>query len=329
AIVLVVLGHAKGIPHAFTILVYSFHVPLFFFLSGWVGAAYGSPRSAAATWSKLVRTLLVPYVCFFLLGYAYWLMTRGIGEKAARWGDRPWWEPLVGLVRGSGPDLYVQPALWFLPALFVTTLAFFYLRRLLAPAWLALAAGVAAWLWILGFPPLQQRLPFALDVLPVSLFFFAAGALLAGRDRLLPTSARGNLIALAVLALPWLVIAWRNDRVDVNLLVFGHSPAAFFAAALLGTLMALCAGRLIQHLPGVQWIGRNTLLILCTHLLVFFVLSGVMALAGGFGPGGPGAGWAVFVLAAALAASVPLRWILMRWAPWALGARAVPRTASA
>ncbi|HBK46223.1 MAG TPA: polysaccharide biosynthesis protein GumF [Xanthomonadaceae bacterium] len=327
AIVLVVLGHAKGIPQAFTILVYSFHVPLFFFLSGWVGAAYGSARPGAQAWLKLVRTLLVPYLCFFALGYAYWLLTRNIGEKAARWGSHPWWEPLYGLVSGIGPELYVQPALWFLPALFVTTLAYLYLRRLMSPGWMALLAGVVSLAWIGWFPALNVRLPFALDVLPVSLFFFAAGALGARAGWLLPRTPAGNAIALAVLMLPWLVIAWRNGRIDINMLVFGQSHLAFYIAALLGTAMSLCAARLLQHLGWVQWIGRNTLLILCTHLLVFFVLSGAMALVGGFGPAGPGPVWALFVSVFALLASVPMRWVLMRWAPWSLGARASPRGA--
>lgn len=325
AIVLVVLGHAKGIPHAFAVLVYSFHVPLFFFLSGWVGAAHGSARADAATLRKLARTLLVPYVFFFLLGYVYWLLTRNIGEKALRWGDHPWWEPLQGLASGIGPQLYVQPALWFLPALFVTTLAWLWLRQRVSPGWMLLLAVIVATAWIAWFPALDLRLPFALDVLPVSLCFFAAGALCSAAPWLLPRSSPGNMVALALLALPWLALAWHNGRVDVNMLRFGQSPLLFFVTALLGIFMAMCAARLLQPLAWVQWLGRNTLLVLCTHMLVFFVLSGVASLAGGFGQAGPGPGWALFVSAFALLACVPMRWLLMRWAPWALGAGAVRR----
>lgn len=327
AIVLVVLGHAKGIPQAFTILVYSFHVPLFFFLSGWVGEVHGSMRAGRAAWKKLARTLLVPYVCFFALGYLYWLLTRNIGEKAARWGERPWWEPLHGLVSGIGPELYVQPALWFLPALFVTTLAWLYLRRRVAPGWLVLASGVLSWLWVGWFPAQAVRLPFALDVLPVALFFFAGGALCSRAGWLLPRTGMGNAVALVVLALPWLVLAWGNGRVDINQMEFGRSGSVFHLAAMLGTAMALCAAQRVMHLRWVQWIGRNTLLVLCTHLLVFFVLSGVASLLGGFGPAGPGPAWALFVSVVALLACVPLRALLMRWAPWSLGVRAATAVA--
>jgi acyltransferase len=126
-----------------------------------------------------------------------------------------------------------------------------------------------------------------------------------------------------VLGLPWLVLAWRNGRVDINQLEFGYSRIAFLVASMLGTAMALCAVQLFKHLRWVQWIGRNTLLVLCTHLLVFFVLSGVASLLGGFGPTGPGVVWALFVSIVALLACVPIRAVLMRWAPWSLGVRPV------
>jgi len=318
AIILVVLGHAKGIPQAFTILAYSFHVPLFFFLSGWfVERRRIAGMSDEAT--RLARTLLLPYLAFFALAYAYWLLTRNIGEKAARWGERPWWEPLRGLLDGIGPDLYVHPAIWFLVALFTTSLLYRALRRVLPLAWLAPLSLLAAWCWIAFFPALDLRLPWALDIAPVSLFFMAAGAL-AARARVLPATLPVNLLLAAMLAPVWVWIAMHNGRVDINQLRFGASPAMFFAAGLAGIALTLALSRLVQDWTPLQWLGRNTLLILCTHILVFFVLSGIVSLAG-FGGARPGLGWALIVSLIALLSSVPLRWVFARWAPWAIGQR--------
>ncbi len=157
----------------------------------------------------------------------------------------------------------------------------------------------------------------------MSLCFYALGALLIYVSPRLPTSLAGSALATVVLALAVAWLAEANGRIDVNMLEFGHNHALFLVSALLGALMVICAARLVQSWAWLQWIGRNTLLILCTHMLVFFVLSGVAALAGGFGSARPGLGWAVFVTLFALAACVPLRWILMRFAPWTLGARRV------
>lgn len=157
----------------------------------------------------------------------------------------------------------------------------------------------------------------------MSLCFYALGALLIHVSARLPSSLPVSALATVLLALPVAWLADRNGRIDVNMLEFGRNHAGFVVSAVLGSLMVICAARLVQGWAWIQWIGRNTLLILCTHMLVFFVLSGVAALAGGFAASRPGLGWAVFVTVFALLACVPLRWLLMRFAPWTLGARPV------
>jgi acyltransferase len=323
AIVLVVLAHAKGVPALFSVLAYSFHVPLFFFLSGWVLEAHGGVRSYLQSLSRLARTLLVPYLCFFLLGYGYWLLSRHVGEKALRWGNQPWWEPWEGLFTGIGPRLYVHPAIWFLVAMFVTVAVYLAVRRWCSARAIAPLAFIAAWLWIGFFPSQGIRLPMALDILPVSLFFFAVGAVSSAS---FPATVPSRAIRIAVIMLvgllpPWAWLALANGRVDINQLQFGLSEPAFFAASLSGIAIALCLARLLQRIGPLRWMGRNTLLILCTHILVFFVLSGVASLAGWFPGGRPGPAWALLVTAMALAASVPLKAIFMAYAPWMIGAR--------
>jgi acyltransferase len=328
AIALVVLGHAKGIPREFTVLVYSFHVPLFFLLSGWLSHRRNA-QTAAQALPTLGRTLLMPYAFFFFVAYAYWLLTRQIGEKALRWGQVPWWDPLGGLLTGIGPQLYVHPALWFLPALFTTALAYFFLGKKLRPLTIAILALLPALLWIAFFPGLGLRLPFSLDVLPIALFFYACGAL-AGRTLPLPGSILAGSVLAAVLLVPWLWLAWSNGRVDINQLRFGASAWKFILASLLGTSIVLSISPLAARSGILRWMGRNTLLILCTHMLVFFVLSGIASVLGFFAAGGkPGLAWALGVSAVSIALCVPLRWLFMRYAPWALGQRGASVQATA
>lgn len=328
AIALVVLGHAKGIPTGFTILVYSFHVPLFFLLSGWLSHRRNA-QTAAQALATLVRTLLVPYAFFFFVAYGYWLITRHIGEKALRWGQMPWWDPLGGLLTGIGPQLYVHPALWFLPALFMTALAYFFLGKRLRPWTTAVLMLPLTMLWIMTFPAAELRLPFALDVLPVALFFYACGVL-AGRAVALPQSALKGCALAVLMLVPWLWLAWSNGRVDINQLRFGTSAWKFILAALLGTSVVLLASPLAARSAVLRWMGRNTLLILCTHILVFFVLSGVAAVLGLFPAGSkPGLAWALCISVISIALCVPLRILFMRYAPWALGQRGATAQATA
>ena len=321
AIILVALGHASGMPPAYKLFAYSFHVPLFFVLSGWVGERFGRRAFGRKTVGKLARTLLIPYVSFFLVAYGYWILSAVLNGTSQSWAGHPWWHPFVGLLWANGSSLYVLPALWFLPALFVATVVYLALREDLSAAVLAVCSLLVVWAWTRWFPGLRLRLPFALDVLPVALFFIAVGAWLsrfAERVRALPAVVW--VVAFPVLAFAWGGVAAMNGQVDVNNLQFGKSSLLVLIASLLGTAMTLCIAYFMQGWRWLRWIGANTLLILGTHTLVFLVVTSVVVRTGVIDRkliGTPV--WALALCAFAIAACIPMRAVLVRAAPWMLG----------
>ena len=277
-------------------------------------------RPVAQALATLGRTLLVPYAFFFFVAYGYWLTTRHIGEKALRWGQVPWWEPLGGLLTGIGPQLYVHPALWFLPALFTTALTYFFLGKKLQPSTVAVLALPVA---MSGSRSSRQqgcgcRSPWT--CCPSRCSSMHAARWRGARFRCRVDAVGGALAAM--LLIPWLWLAWGNGRVDINQLRFGASAWKFILASLLGTSIVLFISPLAARSGPLRWMGRNTLLILCTHILVFFVLSGVASVLGLFEAGNkPGLAWALGVSAVSIVLCVPLRWLFIRYAPWALGQR--------
>ncbi|WAT15945.1 acyltransferase family protein [Xanthomonas fragariae] len=321
AIVLVVLGHASGMPLAYKLFAYSFHVPLFFVLSGWVGERFGRRALNVATLAKLGRTLLVPYLAFFLVAYALWVLTALADKPAPHAQARPWWDPFWGLLWANGSSLYVLPALWFLPALAATTLAYIALRERLNTTVVAALSLPLALAWASWFPSLHLRLPFVLDVLPVALFFIAVGGWLSRfADALRSFGLLAWALALPVISAAWWLLAGLNGQVDVNNLQFGHSAALFLLVSLLGTAMTLCVAYFIRRWRWVQWIGTNTLLILCTHTMVFLVVTSVVARTGVIARSTIGTpAWAMGLCMFAIAACVPMRAVLVRAAPWMLG----------
>ena len=106
AIILVALGHASGMPPAYKLFAYSFHVPLFFVLSGWVGERFGRRAFGRKTVGKLARTLLIPYVSFFLVAYGYWILSAVLNGTSQSWAGHPWWHPFVGLLWANGSSLW-------------------------------------------------------------------------------------------------------------------------------------------------------------------------------------------------------------------------------
>lgn len=120
AIFLVVLGHTLRNNVSY-IYIYSFHMPLFFFLSGLV-----LNREKYTLKSFVVNrfnTLIVPYVFFYLSTYVYWLLV----ERSFRSFQMEWYKPLFGMIyAGQFGDLMAHNGiLWFLPCLFVAEIIFF------------------------------------------------------------------------------------------------------------------------------------------------------------------------------------------------------------
>lgn len=67
AIILVVIGH-MGFPEEVRTVIYGFHMPLFFLLSGIFVSTKEDFRSFFA---KKARTLLIPYLCFNAIFIAF------------------------------------------------------------------------------------------------------------------------------------------------------------------------------------------------------------------------------------------------------------------
>src|SRR5690349_11209833 len=108
-IIAVVLGHNPYLKNSewktLHDALFLFHMPLFFFLSGWVHRV----SSVGVFFSKKWRTILVPYVFASLIFAA--IAAKGDVTDFVRWA--------AAAAYGIG-DLMAQPHLWFLPVLFAT-----------------------------------------------------------------------------------------------------------------------------------------------------------------------------------------------------------------
>jgi acyltransferase len=327
-IVLVVLGHAPGVPEAVRGFIYRFHMPLFFFLAG----ALVRPERFAdgfLPWvRRQVRALVVPYVFFWGISTVWWLTIRNIGEKATESAGLKWWSPVKGLLWGTGDTLFVNPPLWFFPAMFVTTVAawgVWWLTRWGRLRLRIVLAGLAV--VILPLSMFRFRgLWWNLDLLPWTLFFYVLGALRGRFIRSSPESRR----SLAHLASPlvFLLVTWRVwswSPFDLNGRLFGDWPwLALGSSTVLVVTVCMTMGLFGGWRP-LGGLARNTIVIFPLHGLCFSFFTGVLSIglhaAGWVRTGGWAAALAYTVGALALCLGVaPL---LRRWVPWAVGTEKV------
>ncbi len=144
-------------------LVYSFSIPLFFFLSGFVFNSKKYPALGQffpARW----KSLILPYALFSVITWFYWIAYLKIFDFSASKG---YWYPLFQtlIAQGSSKFLTHNTPLWFPPCLFVVELGYYMIRSWKPTAKLLLSLLLAA----AGYFMIQENAFFDFRLLPYSL----------------------------------------------------------------------------------------------------------------------------------------------------------------
>ena len=276
-ILLVALAHAdvslfSPYLHKF---IYSFHMPLFFFLSGY----FFNPETPFWTLlKKRFNSVLKPY--FVTVAFIYIASLSFTNMRFMNAFGR-----ILRSLYGTGYYIdWVQ--LWFLPSLFVTSLfAFIFYRILLIritnrySRWLILLALQAvAILFLDKFYPFSisllgmdqdlYGLPFSLDLVLLSGFFYILG----NEIRYATTEATfGNLwMLLGTGGGLLLLTSLFEQRIDFNTRVFESFPINT-VEAILGILFALAVSKQIELrttrlAASLKYIGQASLFILIFHV---------------------------------------------------------------
>ena len=157
-ILLVVFAHTyHGLASG---IVYLFHMPLFFLLSG---AAINYSRRFCI--GRKIKTLVVPYLVFSLLTFGYWALVeskfRPVHPDALFIGIMGTWDyrlqqflNIFIAVGGKSAFLY-NVVMWFLPCLFSATMVYEGLRRKdwrLRGALICIAFYCVASIWLPRLP---------------------------------------------------------------------------------------------------------------------------------------------------------------------------------
>ena len=255
AILCVVLGHlypGDGIVQYIS----SFHVPVFFILSGLLMAARDGWKTQRLTEfaAKKAKRLLYPYATISALNLALIFARRG--QKAML-------RQLTATLLGEGID-----ALWFLSALFLAEIAFkivmsFKRRELRIAAFLCMAVGTAGFSY-LGLGAVQREgLAQLLGLANVVLIGMGYGY---GRVRARVRLSRAAQYGLMAAAFALNLALFRFNAVDLHYSLIGN-PALYYANAAAGSyaLMKLCELAFAENRFLRFW-GRNSTVVFATHL---------------------------------------------------------------
>lgn len=144
-IILVVVGHSTYVSENMLTWLASFHMPLFFIVSGMLFAYGNSGQEAFGSYvKKRFRGMIIPYFWFSLIyiGVDYYYLYAHpeiINQE------------FINTAILQALSFYGISVLWFLPAIFMGEICFYGLMKKQYPVWLLMLIGIgAAWLPVLG-----------------------------------------------------------------------------------------------------------------------------------------------------------------------------------
>ncbi len=323
AIFSVFFGHKTNCAVLETII-YSFHIPLFFWISGYLFNVKKHPNFRTFL-RRRFRTLMVPYFIFASLSFAFWfLVVRSLSVRGNVLSIDPW-QPFAGIFYGVGSGPWHHPldiALWFLPCLFITDIYFWFINmRLGSPKARIAALCLFCFTGLLFSRVLPFRLPWSADVALCAVIFYTAGYYTGRNDSFLShVTLRWKSVAIILLGALNILLALANGKADMNYNFYGN-PFFFFGAAFSGILFWYLIIRETREFRFISYLGKNTIILIGMAGISSFVLRGLSYLLFNDLLVGDKFGLvdSLFYSILEIALIVPVIYMINRFAPFILG----------
>ncbi len=252
--------------------VYTFHIPLFFFLSGYVFKTYDS---FGTFFKKKCKTMVIPY---FLYGFILMLSDMFFQYGFGKFG----WRKTLN-------ELFVQKrawTLWFLACLIVLELVYYLLLRICRENLIVISVITLA-MTVLGVLYFQHwngdALPWNVDTVLTAILFFHVGYVLKETDLLeyvIHCHRRWMLWACAVgfFCLHFMVNLWNlnlsGEHLEMFYMKYGNPVLTYLDAFLGISFVALISSRTTN--PLIRYMGKNSLTFFALHQGVAIPLLKVM-----------------------------------------------------
>ncbi|MDR3339455.1 MAG: hypothetical protein LBT25_05065 [Candidatus Symbiothrix sp.] len=265
---LIIVVHLPQVNEQLNFWITSFGIALFFFTSSLLDK--GEP--VGETFRKGFKSLMIPYFCFYLITYTWWLFAiypyiseyYG-GASVFTAYIKPFIGMLVGEVAIMSYSLSSNVVLWFIPALFVTKLIFSFLLSIGKKKYLAL---ILFNLFTIGFtyffPLANCNLPFNLDNICMVFPFYTLGYV--SKEYILNVNFGkiGNLaLVIFCVSVGW-ILSQQNGFVDVCKFSYANNIFLFYINNILGIAGIIFLAKLFSVYANkfLLYMAQNTIIIL-------------------------------------------------------------------
>lgn len=251
-----ILGHSDLVDNYLRQLIFSFHMPMFFILSG----MFYHPKPFRLMLNKVFRSLLVPFIIMTLLWILYYLSAYIINNIPLS-KLLPY---IIGSIISPGHSFFVfNPLcvyLWFIMALAIIKIFACFCYRKIDYFIVSTIFLVVDYFLI----KCDIKLPFALNSVLLAMPYFSIGYIFS------PYLLRkySNMIELSCLLICItivIIVGTYNGIVDMNKNLFGNNLLLFYVTGMSGSLAVFSFSKLLTTLisyesPLINVLSNGTLL---------------------------------------------------------------------
>ena len=263
-IFLVVLGHMSGIPSILRSIIFSFHMPIFFLLNGYLIRHY----RIKDTFTRSLKTLIKPYVITCIVE----ALLSGFSAPDFSTAGKLFLTGLDNMVVGMGKTSTAFQKygsvwlVWFVICLFAARLIYVAIRnipcsRLVQNLVIVSVACIGCYIGEkIAF------LPWSLDVSMVAIVFIAVGDSLSHWQIKKEQIVLGTIVALGI----WIVLLGQGAQLELAVRKYPLGVICFICA-LAGSFITIMVSKMIERTPVFSsiwaWMGKNSMIILAVHCL--------------------------------------------------------------
>lgn len=251
AIIAVILGHIYE-NNFIRIWLCSFHLPLFFIVSGILIRHTGTDKKGIKdVIQSRFKRLIIPYFCFEVLAIIIWMITNKQFDL-----DTFWWN-----IKDTFFMYTKAGATWFLPTLFASEVLMIMLIKLVKNS------GI-----IMCLLSLVYCVPFLIKsdnhCIVVLLRILTAIGFLAigyyGYNYIIKMRAKN--LHIVILSIICMFLSYYNNIIDLYGLKFGN-PIVYTFCSVIGAVSVIFLFKNCK-VKALQYFGNNTLIIMGTHQII-------------------------------------------------------------
>lgn len=260
AIILMIVGHEIKNVWVYT-FIFSFHMPLFFILSGYTSSEVNNVEK----WKKRIKKLffnswLLAAVMIMLLALQNWIINGG---------SVVWYQAIRGIFWGSnfyGKDgIYLSSVgvMWFVFAFFWAKVIYDSLQLIVPNKYNGIILGILAYASIIFSK--YYWLPQAFDIAIVASFFMWVGWYIKKFSARKYSFKIVNLLIISF----WIICILEKLHIELSIRSY---PLQFVSIieAIAGSMVIMWISKKVENvaiLSKLEFLGQHTLAILCIHHL--------------------------------------------------------------